>query len=539
MAATTETLAARRARPADAAWPGWFRLWLFALVAISLVFVLNDALVALQQGRTDLAINCLARVVTLGVATLAIARTRGDRNVKLLVPGLIGVSFDVHWQTAYFDAPGMFAIAMAVKFVGVSVGLTYLLRLTARFGGGRFDAVRSKIDALAPAIATLLAVVGLAHGALEIATCRLYDGRCIFPPDRALDLTRDAYLLLDALIRVAMIVATAIGVFTSWAECRERLFFMMLGALAFAAGTAIHFTADLLHRSSSAIALIDAVLTASFPVLLFWAAKKRQLFDVEYAAVHISLIGVFGTIAAYGIVLVDRIVDRLIDEMPTVMLAALDQAAHFLSVLRLEPAATSLAEHHRVSEFVMKAILDVGLGLVLFLLFRPIEERLNGWVHRKFPSTRGDRIDALRRLCEEIGDMTDPAKLAEAVVTTIHQQGRAAFALLFGRHADGRFLPLAASPGPPPPPFGEDVPLVHALVAERKPLRLKEAEPALAGAKLAVPMLLGGTLYGIVACGRKASAHEAELDYDPDEEKALCSVARAAAGTLLALHVLE
>ncbi|HZO95639.1 MAG TPA: GAF domain-containing protein [Candidatus Baltobacteraceae bacterium] len=500
----------------------WKRWALYAVLTTSALLALHDLTTAMRSGaQPDLFIEAFGRIAICGLALYAVETTKGDRNVPLLVAGLVGMSFDVQWQSAWHGedrwrglsaSNAVWWLTMACKYAGVAIGLTALLRLMARFGGVPCGRVRSAIWTIAPWLGVVFAGVGFAHGIAWVSQCSVVAGssQCIpWDTDVASAVTARAYLATDALIRVLLVVTAVAAVPIVLPECKNRTEIMLVAAVVFALGTALDFSTRLAGIGGEPIEIVDALTTVAFPVLLFVAAMFRSLFDVEYVFERST---VYTTLALLIVVLI----------------TAVDQTFHFMLAKLAQGHDDDATLPARLAEYTF----DVGAGGIFLFFFKPIEEGLTGVVRNAAVlRDRTERVDALRDLGEKLCTMKSPARLARTVVTDISRKAEVDFSDLFMRGEDGRYVAFASSRSPKPHPIDADDPVLKRLKGA-KPVRLRGRAPALPGIELAVPMRLGGTLYGILACGPKRT----RVDYADDEEKALCAIAREAAGALVALR---
>ncbi len=496
----------------------WGRWTLYAVLTLSALFCLHD-LTTLHPGRPDLIVEGFGRLAMIGLALYAAQATKGDENVPLLVVGLVGMSFDVQWQSAWrgdadwrgvSPANLLWWLTMAAKYVGVAAGLTALLLLIARFGGVAPGRVRGAIAAFAPYLGVLLLAAGLAHGIAWVSQCVVVGGGPCIPWNDAVAsaLTSRLYFIADAAMRVLLVVAAVAAVPIVLPECKNRTEIMLAGAVVFALGTAFDFSARLAGIGGEPIRIVDAVTTVAFPLLLFVAAMFRSLLDVEYVFERST---VYTTIVVLAIALVTLV----------------DQTFHYF-VVELWHGGEGSTLGERLARYGF----DVGAGAVWIFFFRPIEERVTQTVRKAAVlRDRAERVDALRDLGAKLCTIKSAAKVARTVVSDIATKAEVDFSDIFVRGQDGCYVPLASSRTPKPHPIDARDPVLKRFKSAR-PLKLGGRDPALPGAELAVPMNLGGTLYGILACGPKRT----RADYAEDEQRALCAIAREAAGVLLALR---
>lgn len=264
------------------------RLGFYAAVALSGVFLVLDSAAGILGGRrADLAIELLARALMLVLAVLAARETKGDLRLRLLLWAVVLVSFDTYWQSTYRYLGGkpIEWLELFVKYAAVPAGLALLLRLCVRFGNGMPDRLRGWLDRYAFPFGAVLALIGLVHGSLYVRSCYFFvPGRdqCLVSPAAVASL--DAYLVADALLRLAIVAAAAISYVRASREYKHRTLLVVAASVVFALGTATHFVSRLYVGYDAAVllALADAVTMLFFPLALLYASTRGKLFDVEF-----------------------------------------------------------------------------------------------------------------------------------------------------------------------------------------------------------------------------------------------------------------
>ena len=481
------------------------RLAAGGLIALSFVLDGND-----WSSRLDLELEFLSRASMLAVAAFALRATRGDACARLLVWGLIGVSFDLFWQTN-FDPGWSQWSAMTIKYVAVSAGLATLLRLTAVYGDGT-SRFRTVIAAAAPWFGLVLAITGLLHGSLWITQCRADCDPAEHPIDALAITSYNGYLLLGAVLRAAMIAAAVAGIATASPRERQRLILVTVACVLFATGTLVNFSARLVPfegmPSRETRDVLDAALTLAFPLVLWIAILRRRLFDVEYVVRRALVYGF--VILAIGL-----------------SITVAEQILHY--EIGKWGDDTLIAEHvgpEAKDRFEM--LVEIGVGLALALLFKPLEEAATRRVEHAMAPEREKRLDVLREIAERIPLIASAPDLERRLLRSLERGTDARFVEAYVRDPDGGYAAALAAPGTALHLPGD----AAATLARGKPLKGAAAQGLVPGAELALPMVIAGKLFGILVCGSKRS----EVSYAPDELRELTAIAREAGSSLFAFR---
>ncbi|HEY9179570.1 MAG TPA: hypothetical protein VIO32_02560, partial [Candidatus Baltobacteraceae bacterium] len=212
------------------------------------------------------------------------ANRQYERERRLLFWGIVGLSFDVFWQSAYGGV--LQWIAMDVKYAGVACGIGCLISFTASFGTvkrlERFQRFMAQTGAVI--IAASLFATGVAHGATWISQCGSVQGVCSTGDAAAFALYR-AYFIIDSLARIAVFIASVVAIVSS-KERFQRLFLIAAASALLSAGTAVDFSARLFPLSDAAVfrlQICDAACTLAFIIGLFLALRMNRMFDVTFA----------------------------------------------------------------------------------------------------------------------------------------------------------------------------------------------------------------------------------------------------------------
>lgn len=486
------------------------RLGVYALVAVSAGFIVVDAIGgALSPSRLDLGIELAARVLMLALAVLAVVRTRGDRTLQLLMWGVICLSLDTYWQTTYRHwgkppHPGGGSLEwteMIVKYVAIGLGLGLLLRVCASFGDATGGVARKWLRAGALPLGAALSLIGLWHGVAYIRTCFFFmhgTDTCIVGDSAIFAL--NAYLVADALLRAAIVVAAVIGYLRSSPEYRQRTLLVAFVSVVFALGTIIDFVARL-NLPSAAITLLqlaDAVTTLLFPLGLLYAATRKRLFDVEYVVKR----SVSYTLASLIVACILTAVELFVHES-------------LLTIFNIEE----------------NTLLKYAIGIPFLLLWRPLEHRIGKGVDHVILPERGKRRDRLHSVIARIPFVADLAELEQLLRHALGHAVSATFADIFVHDGKGGYGAYLSSRLPEPPYLHENQPPLP-LLAHRKHLCLGCTHEAIPDAELALTMPVGGKPFGILLCGRP-ERDEVE-HFASDEIQELSMFATVAASALYA-----
>jgi hypothetical protein len=501
------------------------RAAVFAFAAVSAAFVVVDTLgvrdAALDSaGRLDLGIELAARVLMLVLAVFAAVRTQSDPEVRLLVWAVLLVSLDTYWQTTWIHLGGrpLEWTEMVVKYVAVGLGLGLLLRLCSRFGDAPPMRFRSFLHDWSFAIGAALSAVGLLHGVLYIQHCHFFDSAtalCVRDVlDRATPLSTNAYLTVDAVIRLAIVAAAVIGYQRSTLAYKQRTMLVAYFSVWFALGTAIDFLARQ-HLPDAALIFLqvgDAVTTLLFPLGLLYAATRKRLFDVEY------VVKVTTSFSLSGVVVV-------------LLIAGIETFLEELWRLSHEHWLTPLDRHPTVFEAVSYSVVTIQFcaGVSFVLVWRPCEKWLEKMLNRTMPE-RTERIDRLRELIKKIPYITSLGELRKELHDGLTHAVSAKFADIFLHDGKAGFGAYLSNRVPEPLYLREDEPPLT-KIARSGDVCLSCQDGKVPDAELAVHMPVRGRPYGVLICG--APLHEI-IHFARDEREHLKEFAAAAGSALFA-----
>jgi len=505
------------------------RLYAYVLIEVSLALLVFDVIVNLSQG-TDVLLEAAARLGVIGVAYLAIRRSAHE-YVWLLIWGLILTSFDTFWAAPGEHWAPLRDAMMILKYTAFPVGLVFLTRFTAEFGGPGCDVgrIRNFVRVHAWPLGVALAIAGLGHGITFLQGCLYSEQSRDFTicPQRTLD-WYDAYLLIDVMMRVGMIVAAIAGLYVA-RRTRARFVVLSVACMIFAFGTALDFIARVFPSlpvvgalDGKDGALIDALSTVAFPIGLLVAIGRSELYDVKYLLHRGAVVTAVATLLSGVWYTLQKVIE------------------HTLHFFFTHETATALGAEHEVVRHAIDAIvvvphavIDVILGVVVTLLYKPLDRTLSEIVERKIFPDRGKRLRALRRCIEDLPAITEVHALEQLMMKTAIHCGTLPFSF-FKPKDEGCFAAVVPRDDNLDASFAADDHCV-AMLAEGKMVKSGVGR-VFPGAVIAAPVVLGGKLRGVLVSGPP-------LRYEPqefvaEEERELVSLAREAGAALLALGVL-
>lgn len=486
----------------------WGRYPLLVLLAVSSVLAFEDwfsrpEFMSEWSSRPDLWVEAFARIAMCGVgAFLALTgqKTREQRRLATLLGwSLLGGSLDLFWQE--LPAGALQWAAMLVKYAGISLSLGALLQLTACFKEAGCAGIRGTLRLVSWWAAGLMFAAGVFHGATYIDICQ---EAC--KPTSLPALAYYAYLLIDAALRLAIILAVVVGFVEAPPSERPRQRLIVAACFSFAVGTTANFLTrlpGLEDKFGNALSIVDSVTTLIFPIGLAIAARRRELFSIDWVVDRALLAGIY--------------------------------CAVFLIVFK----GVEYAGHELFSE-KLGALNAVVAGLIAWLL-RPFEEKANHALVNFVLPDRASRFRLLRKLGEGIALVENRHSLEDQVMGTIKKATDATFAAAFTRNDSDRYelampqfhkneklprlMEIACSPSETSHEF-EDLRRGHDLRRERAGKVVPEAD-------LVLPMLIAGKLFGFFALGPKQSEMP---HYDPAEIRELSIVARDVGAAMFALN---
>ena len=454
-------------------------------------------------------IEAIVRCLMLAIALLTAWRGRG-KSARLLTWALIGSSLDIYWQWYGISGPLLWT-AMLLKYAGTSFGLMQFLRFAASFGGGDYRGIRHYFYRAAP-WALLLALFGFSAQFLKLPESAYPFGS--FRWDAAVRPLFDAYLLGDAAMKLAMVVASAVGLATANLRERPQLLLCAGAFWIYALGTAVHFgVRTYLGHDTEALNYIDADAAATLPIgTAAVLLGKRRFFDVEYVLDR----ALAGTVVGGVLLVLYYLLDHQYGDW-----AARIAAERFSAVFNGGAVSVESA----------RVVLEIIVGLLFFLLFHRLYEWCHPAIARVFFPEREKRIDALREFRTKLPAIHTVAELRE-LIGSLHDKAAIEFARVFTKDGETGFQ--AVMPGGPenvaPIPAHDEA--VVEMRSSLREARLDDVTATKIPGVLALPMLVGGKLYGFLACGPSV----AERGYARDEIDELAIIARETGVTLFALQ---
>jgi len=452
--------------------------------------------------RPELWVEALARIGMCAVgAFLALTgqKTREQQRLAtLLAWSLLGSSLDLFWQE--LPEGRIQWLAMLVKYAGVSFSLGALLKLTACFREAGCTGIRGILRRISWWAAAAMFAAGVFHGVTYIDICQEACNPASLPA-----LAYYAYLLIDAALRLAIILAVVVGFVEAPRSERPRQLLIAISCLFFTFGTVANFLTRfpyLEDKFGDALSIIDSVTTLIFPIGLAIAARRRELFSIDW------------------------VVDRAL------------LAGTYCAVFLIAFKGVEYAGHELFSER-LGALNAVVAGLIAWVL-KPFEEKANHALVNFVLPDRASRFRLLRKLGEGIALVENRHSLEDQVMGTIKKATDATFAAAFTRNDSDQYelamprfhknqtLPsltqIACVPQKTNNEF-DDLRRGHDLRRERAGKVVPEAD-------LVLPMLIAGKLFGFFALGPKQSEMP---HYDPAEIRELSIVARDVGAAMFAL----
>ena len=244
---------------------------------------------------------------------------------------------------------------------------------------------------------------------------------------------------------------------------------------------------------------LDAIQLAGF-VALAYAMMRYRLFDVGFA---INRTLVF-SITSVLLILVFFLTER---------------AAH--SFLHFTDSGKS-------------AWFDGAIAFALFFSFNRLHHRVDHLIERVLFGAWHKNATALRHFVTKSAHYTDASDLRLALCQEMERYTGGAEYALYRVGADGQFTRVAATLDDAPATFGANEDVAVSLRASHKDLDLSLMRWA-HGGEIALPMMQGAKLDGLVILGRKPSGD----NYRPDEIEALAFAVAQTGLILFALRVDE
>jgi hypothetical protein len=472
------------------------------------------------------------RIPMLLFALLATWRTRCRTIDRILTTALIGGSLDVFWQ--WYPVDGLaFYVPMILKYAGTSFGFMQFVRFASAFGSddeqaGPLRRTRAGLYRFAP-LFLALAGIGFAAQLIRIppALNPLWEfiSQNVHDPATTVTLLFDAYLIGTALAKVAMILGAVLGWANAREPARQAMKLVTVTFCLYALGTALHFLLRFIYPDDPPqLTYFDATASIALPIGLTTALTQRRFFDVEFVIDRALFAGILGVVLLFGYFLSEHFglkIAELVSERFAPLVAATQIALHFFGL-----------------DSVAKPLLDIALGLLLFLIAHGLYTRSEPRVQKLLFPDRARRLEALRTFKDEVALISDVDTLERRLLGALERDASVAFAYVFtGRELrhEGRVIFEPTIPrhhdGPEPVAISSDDPAIGSLRSLRKRhIWLRDAGSSIPGV-VVFPMPVGGELYGFLTCGPSRSQ-----GYQKEELDELAGIARETGATLFALR---
>ena len=429
--------------------------------------------------RAFVALRFALAFLTIGVAT-ALLLTR---------PDLAAWGFFLYCLTA-IDLPGaVLTMALPWKVRTLSVILGVALTQAGQVGGVLFAMTFARNTLLGWRYGTVIAL-GLAAAVATIA-----DAYGAFTGSRAFSSDEFNYAF-TAIALSAMLVGFVYSYLIDSGPTRQRLKWM-IGALVISLPAnyvaAWYFPGRLSYGEYASLIALQAVV----PLTAAYALFRKRVIDIRFV---VSRTLVYGSLTALLIAVfsvLDAILSRTFAESQVSL--TIDITVALMLGFSLNAA------HRRVDSLIDRVLFRERHRAELQL-----ERSATGIVHA---TTDGAVTDTLARL---------PTEVLQLAGSAVYQRAEGSFARIA---ISGRLSHV-------PDALGLDDPLVLSLRAELQPLRVDSVPLSSLRANhgstepvLAIPIAMRGELNGFAVYG----AHRSGADIDPDEQRALQSLATGAA----------
>lgn len=185
----------------------------------------------------------------------------------------------------------------------------------------------------------------------------------------------------------------------------------------------------------------------------------------------------------------------------------------FLAFWLIEQGVHKLV-HFKAAE--NNAMLGGAIAFALFFTFNRLHHRVDHWIEHLFFRQWRDRESALRSFVSKAAHFTDSRALVTAFGSALDRFSSGAGSALYLAGPSGNFGSVYSSLQGAPEIFEVDDDIAVSMRASRQGVTLAETDVPYR-AHLALPMLQGGELKGIVLLGTKQDAQS----YRPDEQGVL------------------
>lgn len=458
--------------------------------------------------------EALVRLSMLVFALLVAWRSRSNESARLLTWGLIGASADIYWEWyGNADHQAWVLFPLVLKYVGTSFGLMQLIRFAARFGAGDIKGMRTWIDRFAWLAFVVPCFSGLASQILPLPPWLNpipgWDSTYLNSAD--LKVLHAFYLVSDALAKLAMIAAAAIGLHLATPEDKEKHSVVVLAFVAYGIGTALHFLAFAAFGDSVVLRGMDAFFTLMLPIGLVSAARTSLFMDVELF---------IDPAIAFGLVVM----------VVALVLYVVDERGQFV-VENLAGFAQNIFEGSSILPSIAAWFVTFALGAVLIVTVNFFHDRIVERARSAIFPGRAERIEALENDLSLIVLSRDLRQFKATLQNALIQHAKARYIQVYVKDSHGRFAPIMAAPHDG---------LVELSGAEWEIDRMRQRKswvqlddnPSPIKGTIAFPMLISGSLIGFVVCGPST----VQARYGNDEIQNLEAIARVAGATLTVLQ---
>lgn len=251
------------------------------------------------------------------------------------------------------------------------------------------------------------------------------------------------------------------------------------------------------------------------PILTYFisnAASLLQLMSERYLDIYGSL----ATMVAYvglGYALLRHRLFNFSFAVNRTLVFTVTSLLLFLAFWLIEQVVHKLV-HFEAAE--NNAILGGVIAFGLFFAFNRLHHRVDHWIEHLFFRQWRARESALRTFVTKAAHFTESGSLIAAFGEAMNRFSSGAGNAIYLEGAAGRFQRVHSSLSSAPEILEADDDIAVSLRTSHQCMVLTDASPTLQ-AQLALPMLQGGELKGIVLIGTKLEAQ----GYRPDEQAAL------------------
>lgn len=427
----------------------------------------------------------VVRFAFLFVAALLAWRRFDDTASRSLVAFLwcYGITLGIHNNV--FATPLLTLFVQVLSTVLMLLGTGAVAMFAATFPSGKAQRLPGLLARIALAITVLASLIAVS-----------FIGPAFSPDENA---WVNGVVLWSMVVTALLVVATlaTAQIYGAAAERRRRRWvFLLLGLTLAAVGADLGVTASVGYNQ-----IVDqiALLPIAFmPFGLAYVILRHRVIDVGFVINRAVVYTILSIIVVGIFVVVETLLGRYVENTSHV---------------------TSMA-------------VQLAVALVLGFSIRFVHARVDGFVDRVLFRERHLAEDAMHDFAQEASYITDADVLLSRCVKTVERYAKARGAGVW--RADGTVYRAQSHTFAIAPDVDENDPAVLSMRARRVNVHVRDCESSLPGA-LAFPMIVRGELIGILVCGPKID----EEIYDPDEERALASLASSVGHALDTIEVRE